>query len=184
MLVHDASIVGRHRVQLNRFAELDRFVRRLVGLLTKRYLAPLTVSVGIDDHPRRALAGLEHDPASQMLDRIDRLASLADQRTDLFALETSHYRLVGLLHRNLDVEPAALRNHIQQLDQHRLRVLLPTHRLLPERFLRLRGGGGGAAPPDDTAAIAGSSVRSGLPFGARSPPATGGGPTRRRMMYC
>src|SRR3954452_1051809 len=101
MHVHDLPLDRRHRLERHAFAARERLRRRSVGLLLERRPPPVPVAGSVDEDALALLRTSEDDRGGQVLDRVDRLAALADHQTEVGA---GQGRLEGLLVL-VDVDP-------------------------------------------------------------------------------
>ena len=115
----------------------------------ERDRAPLAVAGGVDHDPLADAGPVDGDPVGEVLDRVDRLAVVADQQTEVIAHEVGADVLVVLLDLHLasTPTPAAIGSSISRTREPASPISASTLYLLrPERFFFLRGGGGGVPP--------------------------------------
>src|SRR4051794_9863822 len=146
VLVDELALAGRHRVERHRPPVALGVHGGLVGLLLEGLAATGAVALRVDhDAPARRLHVGEQDPLRQVLHRVDRLPVAADEEPEVVALERRGHRLLGRLEVDVGSKAHALRELLEELDQHRVLPLdVHPYRLRPERLRLRRGGGGGA----------------------------------------
>ena len=135
-----------HRLERDRALVTDGGLGRLVRGRAQRDGAPLPVAGGVDDD---ALAGRRRpkgDPVRDVLDRVDRLAVVADQQAEVITDELAGHAFLVLVHADLGVDAESGDPLEQFLDARGGLVVAASIDYLrrPERFFFLRGGRGGA----------------------------------------
>jgi hypothetical protein len=113
--MHDPPLERRHRLELDRIAELQRALGRLIRLHLKRLRATGAVAVGVDRHAPAGRAGAEHDPLREMLEGVDRLATAANQQAKVLALKPTRQRLLIRLDHHAGVKADMSDNLDEQL---------------------------------------------------------------------
>ena len=103
MLVHDLALERAHRLELHRAAVVDRGLGGLVGGGPQRDRPTLAIAGGVDASRARARRAAERDAVGEVLDRVDRLAVVADQQPEVLADELGDDPVVVLV----ELDPAS-----------------------------------------------------------------------------
>jgi len=97
VLVNNSPFGSIHRRQTYRSLVAQSLLCGFIGLLLKLLTASLTVTSGIDLNadPLTVASVALDNPRRQMLDGVDRLAMLADEEPEVFALERPCYCVIA-----------------------------------------------------------------------------------------
>src|SRR6202022_4471655 len=103
--VHDASLVGLHRIHHHPLACAPHALRQPERHLLDGFLAPVAVVLDVDDEAATVDASLIEDQIDDGLKGPDRLSPPADQQAQVIAGDIDHHRVVGLLDKDLRRDP-------------------------------------------------------------------------------
>src|SRR6266566_58625 len=114
--VHDLPLNRGHRLELDALPRRDRTLGAPHRERVQRLLPPLAIARRIDDDrlPVFGLAAVD-DCVRQVLNRIDRLPVLADQKAEVTAGERGGQRLLVLLDRQPRMHPDLANDAIEEL---------------------------------------------------------------------
>ena len=126
MLVNYPSLLGAHRIHLNRASPVQSLLRRSVGPRSKGLASALAVSSRIDHNPFPLPQPPESGLVSQKLKRIDRLAPLPDQQpVILVPVDGGRNPIVVLDDLDLPLQIELVQNPLDKLPNPLRRLLRP-----------------------------------------------------------
>ena len=114
VLVDDFALERAHRLERDGPAVVDGGLGRLVGGGPQRHSSSLAVAGGVDDDPLAGSLAAESDPVGDVLDRVDRLAVVADQQAEVLSDELAGNALLVLMDAHLSIDAGVGRNPLQQ----------------------------------------------------------------------
>ena len=114
--VDDLALDGRHRLELDRAAGLHDALGGAHGERVERRLAPVAVAGRVDDDRLAGSAAVAvDDRVREVLERVDRLAVLADQEAEVAARAGGDDRLVVLVDLDAAADAERGREALEQL---------------------------------------------------------------------
>ncbi len=115
VLVNYLALERAHRLERHRTTIVDRRLRSLIRRSPERDGAALAITSSVNHHTQGFSGAAECNPVGQVLDRVDRLAVMADQESEILADKLSRETFGVLAELDRRIDPDSVGNLLEHL---------------------------------------------------------------------